>query len=75
MHLDHVINYKRWVDEQLPGDPDHESNLGLAHSDACPTCERTCHDEKTRAEQKAALEKIARKATRPMPRTHPGLIG
>lgn len=75
MHLDHVVNHKRWIDEQLPGDPDHESNLGLAHSDTCPTCGRACHTEKTQAEAKEAAARITRKATRPQPRTHPGLLG
>ena len=74
MHLDHVVNHKRWLDEHRPGNPDDESNLGLAHSDPCPTCGRACHTEKTQAEAKAAAERIARKGTRPLPRSHPGLI-
>ena len=74
MHLDHVINHKRWLDENRPGSPDDEANLGLAHSDTCPTCGRACHTEKTQAEAREARERIARKGTRPLPTSHPGLI-
>lgn len=74
MHVDHIINYKRWVDEQRAGSPDDPSNLALAHATPCPTCSRDCHADKTRGEANAAIQRIAAKQYRPQHGLHPGLL-
>lgn len=73
--VDHVVNVAQWLRRRLPGDPDHESNLGPIHgtpdgrSGACATCGEACHFVKTQREANAGRRRKARD-----PEAHPGSL-
>jgi 5-methylcytosine-specific restriction endonuclease McrA len=69
--IDHIINVKRWLREQLPGSPHRDSNLAPIHDQPCPTCGARCHVAKTNSEAQEGRAKVSRQ--RPA-EPHPGRI-
>jgi len=69
--LDHVIPWAEWTRHDLS--PHDASNLAPAHGEACPTCGRSCHDDKSAAEAARGSTRYAARGKRPTEK-HPGLI-
>jgi hypothetical protein len=73
--VDHVIPWGEWARTDL--NVHDESNLRPAHGSPCPTCGRSCHDDKTKAEaargRARATARRAAQGRRPT-EPHPGAL-
>src|SRR5690348_7787413 len=69
--VDHVIAWAEWTRTDLSV---HDaSNLRPAHGTPCPTCGRSCHEDKTKAEAARGRARKLSKLKYPQ-RQHPGLL-
>ena len=69
--VDHIIPWAEWTRTDLS--VDDASNLAPAHGAPCPTCERDCHADKSKAEAARGSTRHAARGKRPV-EIHPGLI-
>ena len=73
--VDHLVPWAEWQRTDLSV---HDaSNLAPAHGTPCPTCGRTCHEDKSKAEaargRARANDKRKAQARRPVEK-HPGSL-
>lgn len=69
--VDHVICWAEWTHPMLS--VHDESNLAPAHGTPCPTCGRSCHNDKSRQEAARGSARRAARGKRPA-EPHPGLL-